>query len=1193
MSVVDEPVVVYRFRTGKVERADGSYEAPLLGSVTQALEAPLALPRGPALDHAATFAGSSGLRLPVIPAFVDAACFAVDMLILVDRDSGARMQLLKTHAPCMALALDPELGSAPGPEPERHARLRLHGEVHLRHAGAAGARWCGTRSSQPVPASSDTTSQHAFAASNAGWVCVALVFTGDDLVLLQDGAVVARRVFRAAVLAPVSDPRDVHAVGVDLDGLHVLHGAVAAVRLWDGVPAPYSAAVAAAERAGTGALASRRAELDEGGRMLHALGSELRAERGLRLAGTPGRICEHERGALLWSRDTGAQVVQGAIHRIYQAPGWRSRLGWPIADERTSARADQPSDPSSGQPGGPAGARVQRFQRGAIVWSAETGAHPVHGPMFSRYLALGGERGLLGLPVQAPQRTQRGAFQDFQRGRLVHNGATGAHALHGPTLARYLALPRRVELLGHPASDVVFVHGPDGALLGHVSHFERGAIYWSPQNGAWEIRGRLAMHYQCCGGPLGGLGFPVAAARDSGPGPGPGATTHARFERGLIAHRAELGTCALHAVRLRLERVRRLRNTSTPAFAVRVWLRVDRDWVHRGTRLPAQGYTGTSAVLALTHVLPVQPETELWMKIEVCDHDHRDRVIGVIEQRFDIDELWGIWSGNRGRHELSIAVDRDAHAFALAFRVTPAASVAPARLPADAPELGIVGSTAFPRLGWWRFGNFRTRTVERELLPESFRAPLSPDSACWPEPPVPGVPSLLAASFYDLAYAGVAANGSCFGLVTTAVHALASSSRLTQPVHRYHLTPDVRDELVRRHGQQLGTEVIGWFASLLARPEQLSPRAVFDRVERALHAHMLVPLCIYDVPGDRGDCVLAYACTRAGEEHGRIYVADPNAPRSQGRGDAPFLRVLADDTFELAHQPERFRSQRAGDGLLPDVLLLPVPYRVLAHAPGLPSAELALAHEDLLGGLVLLSGDAEMDQIASHGQELHRKQGGRRYLVAHALPGLIRVPRLQGSPSSQVYAQRGLLPEDLDLQVKGTKARGGRFALCVGTHHGEARIEAALDRGALDTVALREIRTSVLHLHLSTTMPGKLASVACRVHRDPRGRVPRGLSLDVPLAPGDAACVRVDGPGGAVIVRPAGPPQPMDVTLDAPEGGELQRVVLRGLMPAAAGEALCIRPRDWSALGAEIIVERLAGVDGAVLARQVTRGRAP
>ncbi len=163
----------------------------------------------------------------------------------------------------------------------------------------------------------------------------------------------------------------------------------------------------------------------------------------------------------------------------------------------------------------------------------------------------------------------------------------------------------------------------------------------------------------------------------------------------------------------------------------------------------------------------------------------------------------------------------------------------------------------------------------------------------------------------------------------------------------------------------------------------------------------------------------------------------------------------------------------------------------------------------------------------------------------------------------------------------------------MGTHRGEVCIEAAIDRGALDTVALREVHTSALHLHLSTTMPGKRASVACRVHCDPRGRTPRGVALDVPLASGDAACVRVDGPGGAVIVQPSGAPRPMDVMLEAPEARTLQRIALRGLVPVAAGEALSIRPRDWSALGGEIIVERLAGAGGAVLERQVVRGQPP
>ena len=64
------------------------------------------------------------------------------------------------------------------------------------------------------------------------------------------------------------------------------------------------------------------------------------------------------------------------------------------------------------------------------------------------------------------------------------------------------------------------------------------------------------------------------------------------------------------------------------------------------------------------------------------------------------------------------------------------------------------------------------------------------------------------------------------------------------------------------------------------------------------------------------------------------------------------------------------------------------------------------------------------------------------------------------------------------------------------------------------------------------------------------------------------------------------------MTLAASHGSELQRVVLRGLVSGAAGEALSIRPRDWSALGGEIVIERRAAVDGAVLARQAVRGQA-
>lgn len=1245
MSVVNEPVAVYRFRAGQVVDADGAFAASLPEGACHALDAPLVLPGGPELDHAVVLARA--LHLPVSPALLDARCFAMDIMLHATRGSGAPMQILAGHALPLSLAL----ANVPG------AGWRLQGGVHVRHAGSRNAHWCHVM--DPAPATSDDASTHdAFRASAPGWACVSLVFTGDDLVLLRDGAVVGRRVFRAATLSALGDVgAPVLALGADLDGSHGFHGAIAGLRLWNGVPAVYRAAMLHAEHHGFGALASKRADLDEidAPGTAARLGSPVEAERSLSLAGIAGRTCEHERGVLMWSRETGAHAVHGVIHEAYQSPQHRKRLGWPLAGERASpAGPASPAVPSApGAPGTPTGhsrpaTRVQRFQHGIIAWSAGTGAHPVHGPIFARYLALGAEHGPLGLPIQRSQRARPVTYQEFQHGRLVHTPATGTHALHGPTLERYLALPGRAALLGHPVSDTLPIHGPDDALTGHVSHFERGAIYWSPRNGAWEVCGRVALHYQSCGGPVGVLGFPLAAAHDldvppepapastteptaheptahepttleptvparestppeiTAPGPAApapettpashGDTSYARFEHGIIAHRRDRGTCALQSVRLRLERVRRLRNTSVAAFAIRVSLRVNQSWVHRGTRLPGQGYAVSSAALAVTHFFPAQPGIEVWFRVEVCDHEDGDRVVGAVEQRFDIRDLWGIWSGDDGSYEVPIAAGGDRDAFVLTFRVAPVAEPAPVRLAAD--PAGIVGCTAFRRLGWWRFGNFRARELSRELFAASFRPPLSAASACWPELPA-SLPSLWESRFHDMAYAGVASNGNCFGLVTTAVHALMGSTGLTHPVARYHLTSQVRSEIVRRHAQQLGAEVITWMASLLAAPGSLSPRAVFDEIERALARHTIVPLCIYDVPGDRGDCVLAYACTRAGtgDDYGHIHVADPNAPRSLSRHDPVLVRILSDDTFQLAHQPERFRNQRAGDDLLPDILLLPVPFHVFARPPGAPHAELGLAVDELLGGLVLLFGDAEMDQIASPvqelQQELHRKVGGRRHLVARVLPGLIRVPRLQAAPSSQLFAQRGPFPDTLDLHVKGTKARGGRFELCAGTHHGEIGVDAPIERGAVDTVGLRGARESVPDLHMTTTMPAKLVRVAYRLHRDPRGRPPRGLSLDLPLAPDDLAIVRMESGGGSVSIRPAGPVQPLDVLLEVAGAGEVQRVRLRGLLLGAAGEALRIWPRDWAALGSGVVVERLSSLDGAVLQRQLVFGQPP
>jgi hypothetical protein len=56
-----------------------------------------------------------------------------------------------------------------------------------------------------------------------------------------------------------------------------------------------------------------------------------------------------------------------------------------------------------GESPAPGGGSFQRYQRGRISWSPTTGAHALTGPLLEKYLQLGAEAGSLGYPVSDEQ----------------------------------------------------------------------------------------------------------------------------------------------------------------------------------------------------------------------------------------------------------------------------------------------------------------------------------------------------------------------------------------------------------------------------------------------------------------------------------------------------------------------------------------------------------------------------------------------------------------------------------------------------------------------------------------------------------------------------------------------------------------------------------------------------------------------
>jgi uncharacterized protein with LGFP repeats len=150
------------------------------------------------------------------------------------------------------------------------------------------------------------------------------------------------------------------------------------------------------------------------------------------------------------------------------------------------------------------GGRATRFVGGAIYWSPATPASAVYGTMLDRYVLFGGPASPLGYPISDEARAPGGGrFNFFQRGAIFWRADLGAFEVHGTIYQRWSALRREVGLLGYPVANEQAMAG------GAMSRFEHGRIYSSAASGAHEVHGPILDRYLADGGPAGALGFPT------------------------------------------------------------------------------------------------------------------------------------------------------------------------------------------------------------------------------------------------------------------------------------------------------------------------------------------------------------------------------------------------------------------------------------------------------------------------------------------------------------------------------------------------------------------------------------------------------------------------------------------------------------------------------------------------------------
>lgn len=223
----------------------------------------------------------------------------------------------------------------------------------------------------------------------------------------------------------------------------------------------------------------------------------------------------------------GAGLVDpvAALSRATAQEGYPTRGAIGRLHERIRSATGEPRSPEVC--GLAQGGCYQQFARGAIHWTAATGAHWVHGGVHRAWERAGGARGFLGYPRSGERSTGTGGVhQLFQGGRAVWSPATGAAVLHGAVGARYASMGGEQGVLGYPLGNER--GGPAG---GAHQAFERGRILWFPTTGAHAVHGAIGRAHARLGGETGRLGYPV------GPEEVSGGSTVQRYQGGSVAYR--------------------------------------------------------------------------------------------------------------------------------------------------------------------------------------------------------------------------------------------------------------------------------------------------------------------------------------------------------------------------------------------------------------------------------------------------------------------------------------------------------------------------------------------------------------------------------------------------------------------------------------------------------------------------------
>lgn len=208
-----------------------------------------------------------------------------------------------------------------------------------------------------------------------------------------------------------------------------------------------------------------------------------------------GKYCDFQGGSIYHKPGVGAFEVHGYILEKYRNMGSeRSLLGYPKSDEIPTSTG--------------AVSRMNRFENGIIYWHPSAGAHEAHSGILIKWYTLGFDKSVLGYLKSDQVMAYYGSpavYNAFENGIIYWHPSLAAYEVHGPIYTKWIALGFDGSRLGAPTSDERKC--ADGT--GRYNTFQRCRVYYHPSYGAHHVCDNILAKWVAAGAERSTYGYPV------------------------------------------------------------------------------------------------------------------------------------------------------------------------------------------------------------------------------------------------------------------------------------------------------------------------------------------------------------------------------------------------------------------------------------------------------------------------------------------------------------------------------------------------------------------------------------------------------------------------------------------------------------------------------------------------------------